>query len=140
MSHFCKIFVPKCQMRSRTDETPNFPFKHKGDYSSSSVAVAPSPFVFTSREFEPSCLRLSFFLFSPVCVRVSSFFLFLAVFSYSFLFMFGLLPYFLLVYDIIKIKIHSSCDIEVFCRNSSLQAVCYTPIARITGCVSSSRI
>ena len=27
-----------------------------------------------------------------------------------------------------------------FCRNSSLQAVCDTPIARITGCVSSLRI
>ena len=25
----------------------------------------------------------------------------------------------------------------MFCRNSSLQAVCDTPIARITGCVSS---
>ena len=27
-----------------------------------------------------------------------------------------------------------------FCRNSSLQAVCDAPIARITGCVSSLRI
>ena len=41
---------------------------------------------------------------------------------------------------IIKIKIHSSCEIEDFCRNPSLQAVCDTPIARITGCVSSWRI
>ena len=41
---------------------------------------------------------------------------------------------------IIKIKIHSSCDIRRFCRNSSLQAVRDTPIARITGCVSSLRI
>ena len=31
---------------------------------------------------------------------------------------------------IIKIKIHSSCEIE----DVSLQAVCDTPIARITGC------
>ena len=31
-------------------------------------------------------------------------------------------------------KIHSSCEIEY------LQAVCDTPIARITGCVSSVRI
>ena len=38
---------------------------------------------------------------------------------------------------IIKTKIHSSCEIEDFRRNSSLQAVCDTPIARITGCVSS---
>ena len=29
---------------------------------------------------------------------------------------------------------------RIFCRNSSLQAVCDTPIARITGCVSSLRI
>ena len=36
--------------------------------------------------------------------------------------------------NIIKIIIHSSCEIE------SLQAVCDTPIARITGCVSSLRI
>ena len=42
---------------------------------------------------------------------------------------------------IIKIKIHSSCEIEYFCRNSSLQAVCdTTPIARTTSCVSSLRI
>ena len=40
-------------------------------------------------------------------------------------------------YSIKKMKIHSSCEIEEFCRNSSLQAVCDTPIARITGCVSS---
>ena len=32
---------------------------------------------------------------------------------------------------IIKIKIHSSCEIERFARNSSLQAVRDTPIARI---------
>ena len=38
---------------------------------------------------------------------------------------------------VIKNKIHSSCEIKDFCRNSSLQAVCDTPIARITGCVSS---
>ena len=38
---------------------------------------------------------------------------------------------------IIEVIIHSSCEIEDFCRNSSLQAVCDTPIARITGCVSS---
>ena len=36
-----------------------------------------------------------------------------------------------------KIKIHYSCEIELFCRNSYLQAVCDAPIARITGCVSS---
>ena len=41
--------------------------------------------------------------------------------------------------NIIKTKIHSSYEIEYFCRNSSLQAVRDTPIARITGCVSSSR-
>ena len=29
---------------------------------------------------------------------------------------------------------------RIFCRNSSLQAVCDTPIARITGCVSSLKI
>ena len=29
---------------------------------------------------------------------------------------------------------------RIFCRNSSLQAVCDTPIARITGCVSLLRI
>ena len=34
---------------------------------------------------------------------------------------------------VIKIQIHSSCEIEDFCRISSLQAVCDTPIARITG-------
>ena len=39
---------------------------------------------------------------------------------------------------IIKIKIHSSCEIEDFVETHlSLQAVCDTPIARITGCVSS---
>ena len=37
-------------------------------------------------------------------------------------------------------KIHSSCEIEYFVENSSLQAVCDTPIAHITGCVSSLRI
>ena len=43
---------------------------------------------------------------------------------------------------IIKIKIHSSCEIEYFVETHqiSLQAVCDTPIARITGCVSSLRI
>ena len=44
---------------------------------------------------------------------------------------------------LIKIKIHSSscCEIEDrCCRNSYLQAVCDTPIARITGCVPSLRI
>ena len=41
---------------------------------------------------------------------------------------------------IIKIKIHSSCKIEDFVENSSLNAVCYTPIMRITGCLSSLRI
>ena len=35
---------------------------------------------------------------------------------------------------ITKVKLHSSCEIE-FRRNSSLQAVCDAPIARITGCV-----
>ena len=44
------------------------------------------------------------------------------------------------VQGIIKIKIRSSCEIEDFCRDSSLQAVCDTPIARIMGCVSSLRI
>ena len=29
---------------------------------------------------------------------------------------------------------------RIFCRNSSSQAVCDTPIARITSCVSSLRI
>ena len=37
-------------------------------------------------------------------------------------------------------KTHSSCEIEDSCRNSYLQAVCDTPIARIVGCVSSLRI
>ena len=37
-------------------------------------------------------------------------------------------------------KIHYRRDIEDFVENSYLQAVCDTPIARITGCVSSSRI
>ena len=32
---------------------------------------------------------------------------------------------------IIKIKIHSSCEIEYFVINSSLQAVCDTPIIYI---------
>ena len=39
---------------------------------------------------------------------------------------------------IIKIKIHSSCEIENFVETHIyLQAVCDTPIARITVCVSS---
>ena len=38
-------------------------------------------------------------------------------------------------------KIHSSCEIEDFVETHlSLQAVCDTPIARITSCVSSLRI
>ena len=41
---------------------------------------------------------------------------------------------------IINITIHSSCEIEDFVESSSLQAVCDTPIARITSCVSSLRI
>ena len=36
---------------------------------------------------------------------------------------------------IIKIKIHSSCEIEDFVQTHLVQAVCDTPIARITGCV-----
>ena len=37
---------------------------------------------------------------------------------------------------IVKIKIHSSCcEIEYFVETHLLQAVCDTPIARITGCV-----
>ena len=36
-------------------------------------------------------------------------------------------------------KIRSSCEIEDFVE-TSLQAVCDTPIARSTGCVSSLRI
>ena len=40
-----------------------------------------------------------------------------------------------------KIKIHSSCEIKYFVETHlSLQAVCDTPIARITGYVSSLRI
>ena len=41
-------------------------------------------------------------------------------------------------YTIIKIKTRSSCAIEV--RNSSFQALCDTPMARITWCVSSLAI
>ena len=37
---------------------------------------------------------------------------------------------------IIKIKIHSSCEIEYFAE-THLCKLCDTPIARITGCVSS---
>ena len=38
-------------------------------------------------------------------------------------------------------KTHSSCEIEDFVETHIyLQAVCDTPIARITGCVSSKRI
>ena len=45
------------------------------------------------------------------------------------------------IHIIIKIKIHSSCEIEYFVETHlSLQAVCDTPIARITGCVSSLRM
>ena len=37
-----------------------------------------------------------------------------------------------------KIKIHSGCEMKCFVETPlSLQAVCDTPIARITGCVSS---
>ena len=40
-----------------------------------------------------------------------------------------------------KNKLHSGCEIDRrICRNSSLQAVCDAPIARITGRVFSSRI
>ena len=40
---------------------------------------------------------------------------------------------------VIKMKEHSSsCEIEYFVETHSLQPVCDTPIARITGCVSSS--
>ena len=38
------------------------------------------------------------------------------------------------------IKINSSGEIENFVETHLLQAVCDTPIARITGCVSSLRI
>ena len=41
------------------------------------------------------------------------------------------------VFSFIKLKIHSSCEIEDFVEISYLQAVCDTAIARITGCVSS---
>ena len=37
--------------------------------------------------------------------------------------------------NILNVKIHSSCEIEDFVEKSSLQAVCDTPIARITVCV-----
>ena len=40
---------------------------------------------------------------------------------------------------IIKIKIHSSCEIE-YSVETHLCKLCDTPIARITGCVFSSRI
>ena len=50
----------------------------------------------------------------------------------------GPVPY-IYIY-ILKLKIHSSCEIEDFVENSYLQAVCDTPIARITGCVPSLRI
>ena len=36
------------------------------------------------------------------------------------------------MFHIIEIFVHSSCDIEGFCRNSYLKAVCDTLIARIT--------
>ena len=32
---------------------------------------------------------------------------------------------------IIKIYIYFSCEIKFSCRNSSLQAVCHTPISRV---------
>ena len=43
---------------------------------------------------------------------------------------------------IIKIKLHSSCEIEDFVETQvcKLSCVCDTPIARVTGCVSSLRI
>ena len=41
---------------------------------------------------------------------------------------------------IIKIKIHSSCEIEDFVETHLVQSVCDTPNARITSCVSSLRI
>ena len=34
-----------------------------------------------------------------------------------------------------KLKTHSSCEIEDFVETRILQAVCDTPIARVTGCV-----
>ena len=44
-------------------------------------------------------------------------------------------------HHIIKIKIHSSCDIKIFVETHLVQAVCDSPIAGITVCcVSSSRI
>ena len=42
--------------------------------------------------------------------------------------------------NIIQIKIHSSGEIEYIAETHLLQAVCDIPIARISGCVSSSRI
>ena len=42
--------------------------------------------------------------------------------------------------NIIKNKIHSSCEIEYFVETHLVQAVCDTPIACISGCVSSLRI
>ena len=43
--------------------------------------------------------------------------------------------------NIIKIKIHSSCEIEYFVETHLCKLCqCDTPIARITGCVSSLRI
>ena len=40
-----------------------------------------------------------------------------------------------------KIKIHSSCEVEYFVETHICKlTVCDTPIARITGCVSSLRI
>ena len=41
---------------------------------------------------------------------------------------------------IIKIKIRSTCEIEDFVETHLCKLVCDTPIARITGCVSSLRI
>ena len=54
----------------------------------------------------------------------------------------GFLPPFVSFLDfVIKIKIHSSSEIDDFVETHIyLQAMCDTPIARITGCVSSLRI
>ena len=88
-------------MRSRTCKTPKFSTTTKRELQhssiNSSVAIRPSSFVFTSRDFAASYTRalLNFCLFLlpfAYCTSLACFFFFLAIFCYSFFFIFGSLP------------------------------------------------